>query len=52
MAKAKQTAVEQVEFKANKRGANRDPQGLAKISLKLAIARVERIKSLSKPVTQ
>lgn len=52
MSKSKKTtAVEEVEFKSNKRGALRDPQGLAKLSLKLGIARLNRIKVMSKPAT-
>ncbi len=49
MSKSKKVTavVEPVVYKASKRGANRDPQGLSKLSLRLALARTERIKSFS-----
>lgn len=48
MAKQKAKKVEEVVVaKTAKRGANRDPQGLMKLSLKYAQARVVRQKALS-----
>lgn len=45
----KKAVVVLEEVKAKKRGANRDPKGLLKLSLKMAFARTARIKALSKP---
>lgn len=47
MGKQKAKKVEEVVVKAAKRGSNRDPQGLSKLAMKYAEARVQRQKVLS-----
>lgn len=46
---SKKVEVVVEEVKASKRGNNRDPKALQKLSLKMAFARTERISAMSKP---